>query len=240
MCLSTNNSDAGRSLVNAVLEDPALSLVDALLKQPMWAGTLGDDDVRALRRHEAELHALDVEWRAQRLYDTARRRRSAAKRRHSQGTITCDADWLLQSDFVSTTCSSLLLFVQYARRAVDCVDGVCTNTKTLLLLWTQHVAAGVRLRGAAAVKLVRTQGMSRVEAVLQTHPALRRKLTADQVSRLEEAEVAQTNGLQVGVHSLLIKASHMVYSHRAPHQRTGVCCRAPCFRSASVDGCGRA
>jgi hypothetical protein len=61
------DSDAGKFMVAAVARDPGLSLVDALLAQPEWAGTLGDDDMRALREHEAELHALDVEWRADRV-----------------------------------------------------------------------------------------------------------------------------------------------------------------------------
>ena len=47
-------------MVTAVVRDPGLSLLDALLAQPKWAGTLGDDDARALRVYEAELHALDV------------------------------------------------------------------------------------------------------------------------------------------------------------------------------------
>ena len=74
-------------MVAAVAQNPALSLVDALLVQPKWAGTLGDDDVRALRVYEAELRALDVEWRAHRVYHSALKRRIAAKRRRTQGCI---------------------------------------------------------------------------------------------------------------------------------------------------------
>ena len=74
-------------MVAAVAQNPALSLVDALLVQPKWAGTLGDDDVRALRVYEAELRALDVEWRAHRVYHSALKRRIAAKRRQTQGCI---------------------------------------------------------------------------------------------------------------------------------------------------------
>ena len=80
-------SDAGKRMVTAVAQDPSLSLVDALLAQPKWAGTLGDDDVRALREYEVELHALDVERRADRVYDSAVDRRIAAKRRRTQGCI---------------------------------------------------------------------------------------------------------------------------------------------------------
>ena len=79
--------DAGKFMVAAVARDPGLSLVDALLAQPKWAGTLGDDDVRALRVYEAELHALDVEWRAHKAYRAASRRRITAKRRRAQGCI---------------------------------------------------------------------------------------------------------------------------------------------------------
>jgi hypothetical protein len=77
--------DARKFMVSAVARDPSLSLVDALVAQPEWAGTLGDDDVRALREYEAELHALDVEWRADRVYHAAARRRTAAERRRTQG-----------------------------------------------------------------------------------------------------------------------------------------------------------
>ena len=72
-------------MVTAVVRDLSLSLVDALLAQRNWAGTLGDDDVRALRVYEAELHAPDVEWRADRVLRAASRRRIAAKRRRTQG-----------------------------------------------------------------------------------------------------------------------------------------------------------
>ena len=74
-------------MVAVVARDPGLSLVDALLAQPKWAGMLGDDDVRALRVYEAELRALDVEWRADRVYHAASKRRIAAKRRRTQGCI---------------------------------------------------------------------------------------------------------------------------------------------------------
>ena len=81
------DSDAGKRMVAAVVRDPGLSLVDALLAQHEWAGTLGDDDVRALREYDAERHALDVEWRADRVYSAAFNRRIAAKRRRTQGCI---------------------------------------------------------------------------------------------------------------------------------------------------------
>ena len=81
------DSDAGKRMVAAVARDSGLSLVDALLAQHEWAGTLGDDDVRTLRVYEADLRALDVEWRAHRVYNAASWRRSAAKRRRTQGCI---------------------------------------------------------------------------------------------------------------------------------------------------------
>ena len=87
--LSIYDNTVGKFRVTAMRQDPSLSLVDALLEQPKWAGTLGDDDVRALRWHEAELHTLDVEWRAHKIYSMAAHRRSAARRRHVQGSI-CD------------------------------------------------------------------------------------------------------------------------------------------------------
>ena len=83
----SGDSDAGKRMVAAVVRNPGLSLVDALLAQPKWAGTLGDDDVRALREYDAELHALDVERRADRVLRAAWRRRIAAKRRRTQGCI---------------------------------------------------------------------------------------------------------------------------------------------------------
>ena len=50
-----------------------------------------------------------------------------------------------------------------------------------------------------------------MEAILQTHPALERKLTAGQIGILEEAEAARPYDVQVGVHSLIRKAKRMVY-----------------------------
>ena len=79
------------------------------------------------------------------------------------------------------------------------------------MLWTQLVAAGVRLIGGPAVQLVHRHGFTRVEAIMRNRPALRRKLTAEQVGILEEAEAAQTDGVHVGVHSLIKKAAYMVY-----------------------------
>ena len=87
--LSIYDNTVGKFLVTAMRQDPSLSLVDALLEQPKWAGTPGNDDVRALRWHEAELRTLDVEWRAHKLYSMAAHRRSTARRRHVQGSI-CD------------------------------------------------------------------------------------------------------------------------------------------------------
>ena len=94
------------------------------------------------------------------------------------------------------------------------------------------MAAGIRLRGAAAVQLEQRQGISRVEAILQSHPALQRKLTAEQIGILEEAEAAQTDGLQLGVHLLVEKAQYMAYNTRPATVYTGACGCVPCSSPA--------
>ena len=100
------------------------------------------------------------------------------------------------------------------------------------MLWTQLVAAGVRLIGGPAVQLVHRHGFTRVEAIMRNRPALRRKLTAEQVGILEEAEAAQTDGVHVGVHSLIKKAAYMVYQRRPAREKTGARCFMPCCSSA--------
>ena len=106
------------------------------------------------------------------------------------------------------------------------------------MFWTQLVAAGIRLKGGPAVQLVHRHGITRVEAIMRCRPALRRKLTAEQVGILEEAEAAQTDGVHVGVHSLIRKAEDMVYQRRPAREKTGARCFMPCCSSARASGRG--
>ena len=93
------------------------------------------------------------------------------------------------------------------------------------------VAAGIRLRGAAAVQLVQRQGISRVGAILQSLPALQRKLTAEQDGILKEAETAQTDGLRLGVDLLVCK--------KAVHGKQGQTSNGlhKCVRLAMLQSC---
>ena len=71
-----------------------------------------------------------------------------------------------------------------------------------------------------------------MEAILQTHPALERKLTAGQIGILEEAEAARPYDVQVGVHSLIRKAKRMVYGPPTqPREISGALWTAPCRSS---------
>ena len=106
------------------------------------------------------------------------------------------------------------------------------------MLWTQPVAAGIRLLGGPAVQLVHRHGITRVEAIMRCRPALRRQLTAEQVGMLEEAEAAQTDGVHVGVHLLIKKAEHMVYRRMPAREKTGARFFMPCCSSARASGRG--
>jgi hypothetical protein len=80
------------------------------------------------------------------------------------------------------------------------------------------------LRGARAVKLVNTRNISRADAILQTHAALRRKLSAEQVNALHDAEAMQNDDVQLGVHQLVKLAKGMAYKSRGCRvRRSGTC-----------------
>ena len=64
---------------------PHVSMVDHLLAQPSWAGTLRAEDERALREDEARLQDLPDSQRANRVYVAAQDLRGRATSRRSGG-----------------------------------------------------------------------------------------------------------------------------------------------------------
>jgi hypothetical protein len=79
------SSAAGKFLAAAARRDPSCSMVDTLLARQAWQGRLDQTSVRVLRQREAEVQALDVEWRADAVYQAARELRDRAKLGHALG-----------------------------------------------------------------------------------------------------------------------------------------------------------
>ena len=75
----------GAGFLAAYRASPHVSMVDHLLAQPSWAGTLRAEDERALREDEARLQNLPDAQRAHAVYGAARTLRLRATSRRSGG-----------------------------------------------------------------------------------------------------------------------------------------------------------
>ena len=83
--VSNSVCGAGAQVLAAHRADPCQTMVDHLLEQPGWKGTLRAEDVSALRAHEARLHDMPDAKRAHAVYNMAILLRLRARARHRGG-----------------------------------------------------------------------------------------------------------------------------------------------------------
>ena len=195
-------------MLTAVQQGRASSLVDALLAQHNWARTLNDDDVRALRQHEVDVQALDVELRAHRVYRAAYQRSIAAKRSPSKGTH----HRALLQDLASVAVAELLLPLSTHMRVASAQTRVMRSCQ-----WADHLEvwradAGCTRYGARAVALLRKRPeLSKVDAILTTRPAMRKRLRDADVLTLRQAEAVYTEAPAAVVHRLVKLGDRLAY-----------------------------